>query len=373
MKAISLLALAALGLVIAPAASSTRDPSTASEAPRTPLFAKGDRLVIAGNTFAERLALYGYVEAGLRTARPELELTVRNLGWSADEVDLMPRPRNFGSFTDHLRWNRPNVVLLCYGMNESFAGEAGLAAWRTRLSQFLADLEAVDFGGNAPAWVLVSPIAHEDHGRFDARTAYPNGDAVTARNALLERYTQVMREVAAERGHRFIDLFHPTRRGYAEAPRPWTINGIHLNEFGTWHVAREMLRQLGVPARETAAASDPNASVAGRRLRETIVLKNREFFRYYRPLNPYYIWGGRAYCWKDDEPIAELERIGHRIEALNAQIQSLASAGEADPFGSAPLADAPEIWERVADQTYDSPSDLAPQPPARRNGALEKE
>lgn len=387
MKAISLVALAALGLVIGPSAS-PRAPSNPSEPPGAPLFAKGDRIIIAGNTFAERLALYGYVEAGLRAALPELDLTLRNLGWSADEVDLMPRPRNFGSFPDHLRWNEPNVVLLCYGMNESFAGEPGLTAWRTRLTQFLAELEAVDFGGAPPHWVLVSPVAHEDLGRFDAKTPYPRGEAIVARNAILERYTQVMREVAAERGHRFLDLFTPTQRGYANASHPWTINGIHLNEFGTWHVAREILRQLGVPGFE-ARASDPKtpghqttdpklsadskASAAGLRLREAIVLENREFFRYYRPLNPYYIWGGRAYCWKDDEPIAELERIGHRLEVLDAEIRLLASADDVDPFGSPPVLGAPEIWERVADRAYDTPSDVTPQPPARRNGALERE
>ncbi|MDG2125768.1 MAG: hypothetical protein P8J87_18855, partial [Verrucomicrobiales bacterium] len=62
----------------------------------------GDRVVFAGKTLAERAALYGYFEGSLHCAYPQHKLTVRNLGWSGDEVDLMPRPLNFGTFTEHL-------------------------------------------------------------------------------------------------------------------------------------------------------------------------------------------------------------------------------------------------------------------------------
>ncbi len=49
---------------------------------------KGDRVVLIGDTFAERAALYGYIETLFQCRFPALELTFRNLGYSADTVGV---------------------------------------------------------------------------------------------------------------------------------------------------------------------------------------------------------------------------------------------------------------------------------------------
>ena len=54
---------------------------------------KGDRVVFVGNTFAERLHLFGYFETFLHCRFPEHRLRIRNLGWSADELTRMPHLR----------------------------------------------------------------------------------------------------------------------------------------------------------------------------------------------------------------------------------------------------------------------------------------
>src|SRR5262245_58864855 len=56
---------------------------------------KGDHVVIVGNTLAERLQQHGHFETLLHSRFPELELVVRNLGWSADEISLRPRSKDF--------------------------------------------------------------------------------------------------------------------------------------------------------------------------------------------------------------------------------------------------------------------------------------
>ena len=63
-----------------------------------------DRIVLVGNTLAERMQLFNHFETLLATRFPDLQLTVRNLGWSGDTVALQPRPLNFG---DHAHASLP--------------------------------------------------------------------------------------------------------------------------------------------------------------------------------------------------------------------------------------------------------------------------
>src|SRR5690606_14020505 len=54
-----------------------------------------EHIVIIGNTFAERLQYYNYLEPLLYKSFPDKDITVRNLGWSADEINMQSRPLNF--------------------------------------------------------------------------------------------------------------------------------------------------------------------------------------------------------------------------------------------------------------------------------------
>ena len=67
---------------------------------------KGDHVVLIGNTLAERMQYFGNFETNLHSRFPELELVVRNLGWSADEVALRPRSQAAPTSrsTAALRW-----------------------------------------------------------------------------------------------------------------------------------------------------------------------------------------------------------------------------------------------------------------------------
>ena len=67
--------------------------------PRLPALQPHDRVVLVGNTLAERKQLFNHFETSLLTRFPELQLTVRNLGWSGDTPTLQPRPLNFGDAT----------------------------------------------------------------------------------------------------------------------------------------------------------------------------------------------------------------------------------------------------------------------------------
>ena len=254
-----------------------------------------DRIVLVGNTLAERMQLFNHFETLLYTRFPELQLTVRNLGWSGDTVALQPRPLNFGTTPTHLYRQKADVILAFFGLNESFDGQAGLARFEEDLSAYLrANLAAQYNGASAPRLVLVSPIAHE-------RLARLTRVDVDTRNKDLASYTEAMRRISGQQGVPFVDLFTPTLALMAEADSPaspkrggggLTINGIHLNEDGDRIVAQLLMAALGFEQGLRPAASADLRRLEA--LREVIREKNQQFFYRWRPVNAEYVVGRRV-------------------------------------------------------------------------------
>ena len=58
-------------------------------------LSKGDRIILIGNTLAERMQYFGNFETLLQSPFPDLNLVVHDLGWSADEITLRPRSAGF--------------------------------------------------------------------------------------------------------------------------------------------------------------------------------------------------------------------------------------------------------------------------------------
>jgi putative heme-binding domain-containing protein len=245
----------------------------------------GDRICLIGNTLLERAQLFGHLPAVIHAGFADHQLTIRTLAWSADEVDLMPRPENFADLEQHLRHAEADVILAAYGFNESFAGDEGLPAFRERLTLFITRLQSLAFNGEGgPQIALLSPIPNENVAGVDA--ADRNNPAIAA-------YAEVMRSVAAEAGVGFVDLFESMRQPLA-APGDLTINGCHLTDEGYRQLGNVLFR--GLFGAEPPAVSEP--------LRAAVVDLDRQFFRRYRPLNTFYYTGGRneAYGYLDFLP-----------------------------------------------------------------------
>lgn len=152
----------------------------AADGPAGVQLQKGDRVVVIGNTLAERMQHVGHWETLLHARFPELELVVRNLGWSADEITLRPRSKNFVDHHNTLADHKPNLLIAMFGFNESFAGPEGLPRFEQDLERFLTAPQRIDrFTSARSRWdgtqeavatfpplaslrqvVLVSPIAH---------------------------------------------------------------------------------------------------------------------------------------------------------------------------------------------------------------------
>lgn len=200
---------------------------------------KNDRIVVIGNTFAERLGMFGYFETLLAARFPDYALTCRNMGWSADEPTLQPRPLNFGDVHSHLSRQKADVIFLCFGMNESFKGNNGLKDFIRDLDGFIAALQTHQYNDKSPPrLVLVGPIPHEKLGR-----PFPDP---TDHNKQLLVYTDAMAKVTADRKISFVDLFRPLRDFMRDGSTgKLTFNGIHLSDYGYWVASQVMMQKLG--------------------------------------------------------------------------------------------------------------------------------
>ncbi len=293
----------------------------------------GDHICIVGNTLAERMQHYGWLETYIQSAHPEHKLVFRNLGYSGDEVDGFRdnnkrlRSMDFGSQDQWLAGNAPipqpgklnpnapvaanrfektntkaDVIFAFYGYNESYAGEAGLPKFKENLEAFIKHVAGQKYNGKAaPKLVLFSPTAFENL----EDPNLPNGEEV---NNGLKLYTAAMEEVAKKNSTIFVDLYTPTltapRRGINK-----TINGVHLNENGDRIMAAAAFHDLfkvpvGVPG---------DAIV---KLNAAVNKKNFYWYNRYRTTDGYSTYGDRAFL-KFVEGQTNYENLQRELEILD--------------------------------------------------------
>lgn len=254
----------------------------AAESPARLEIKPGDRIVMIGNTLAERMLYHGHFETLLYSRFPAYKLYVRNLGWSADELTMRLRTASFQDHGHELSDHKPTVVLAFFGFNESFQGERGLAKFEKDLEAFIVTMTKATKETNVPAprLAVISPIANEDLSERNLSAGKQN-------NAGIKLYTEAMRKLSTKYGVVFVDLFAPTEKLMSDsAGKRLTFNGIHLTESGDERVAAILDESLFGPR-----SKDTKTDL--KLLRAAVLEKNRQFWFDYRACNAYYIYGGR--------------------------------------------------------------------------------
>lgn len=241
-------------------------PSRAEDAAKFE-FRDGDRVVLLGGAFVERMQYDNYLETLITAAFPDRNLTFRNLGWSGDTVwgdsrgVFGGRAEGFKRLVSDVNLCQPTLLVIGYGQNEAHAGEGGLAEFRAGLNQLLDALRPT-----GARFLLLGPKKQQNIG--------PPLPDPAPYNADLRKYTQAIADVAQERGAAFVDLY--------DLPGE-TDNGLHLTDAGALEFAQALLPQLNVPT--------PVYSISElAELRRTIGHKNEWFFHRYRPQNETYLF-----------------------------------------------------------------------------------
>ncbi|MEW4563368.1 PVC-type heme-binding CxxCH protein [Bremerella sp. JC770] len=275
---------------------------------------KGDKIVYIGNTLAERMQYFPHFETRLQARFPELNLVVRDLGWSADEITLRPRSKDFYDHGTRLEDHKPDVIMAFFGFNESFAGEKGLAKFEKDLEKFIADTKKSQYDGKSPTLVLVSPIPHEDL----RLQVLPNGEK---NNENIAMYAQAMQKLAEKHNVVYVDVFSPMLEPMA-ADSNLTINGIHLNDEGYQVFGKVLDEGLFGPA--------PQYKTNLATLYPEVKEKDLQFFYDHRATNGFYIYGGRKNPFGVVNFPAEFAKLRKMIENRDQRIWKVAN-GESVP------------------------------------------
>lgn len=263
---------------------------------------KGDHIAIVGSGLADRQQHHAWFESLIHQAFPDEQLTIRNLGFAADEINVHPRSKDVPSVEwflsmkkgDSTLPDRPDViykagtdfgadVIFAYwGFNESFRGPQGLEDFKTNLTKYLGALKAARFNGkSAPRIVLFSPIAQES-------VDDPNYPDAEENNRNIGLYTHAMEEIAKAQEIPFVNLFEPSTKIYQASETPLTINGIHLTNVGDQQLAPIQFK--AVFGKEPAAMNDPRLA----KINAAVLEKNNEWVRRYRTVDQYNIYGDRS-------------------------------------------------------------------------------
>jgi lysophospholipase L1-like esterase len=260
----------------------------------------GDRVVWLGGTLIEREQRYGRWEEAVTLFNHPKKVTFRNLGWSGDTVYGDARAgfddakKGYERLVSLTRELNPTVIVICYGANESFDGEAGLDRFRKGLAKLLDDLASTK-----ARLVLMSPIPAEPSKALTD---------VSARNAMLAKYVGVIADTAEKRGLGYIDLFGRTLN---RSGRRITENGLHPADRGYFELTRDLY-------------SPPILSRDVPELRAKIVAKNELFFHRWRPQNETYLFGFRKHeQGKNAKEVAEFDPL---VTTAEKEIEAILKA-----------------------------------------------
>ena len=244
-------------------------------------FEPGDHVVYIGNTMADRMQHHAWLETYVHAMLPDYDLTFRNLGFSGDEVKLRQRADNFGDADQWLTKCEADVIACFFGYNEALKGESGLTQFSDDLAELIDHMRAQKYNGNsAPRLIVFSPIAHEDLNT-------PNLPDGSKNNRNLAMYTASMQKICEIKRVPFVNLFEISKKLYAAADKPLTMNGIHLLDHGNRAIARAIVNEF--------AGREPLPSDSQiKELRDAVLDKNYHWFSRYRVVDEYNVFGGRS-------------------------------------------------------------------------------
>ena len=269
-----------------------------------------DVLVFVGQTDGVRLRDEATLEALLAAAFAAAQPKFRNMAWEGDTVYEQWRDLNFGSWEQQLATTQASVIIAQFGSVESLQGlgklDEFINAYAKLLDQFALRTRRI---------VLLSPHP------FETPLA-PDMPNHTAKNDILQTYSDAIQQLADSRGYVFIDLFTPLRA----ATTRLTVNGLHLTPAGHAQAAVSVATSLGIPILPPARLI---------RLRQAIQRKNQLWFENWRPMNWTFAFGDRTEQ-AFGKPIGnrpalriELEAFQPLIDQADSEIHSLAQQASA--------------------------------------------
>ena len=210
--------------------------------PRGPVLRQGDRLAICGDSITEQRMYSRIMEDYLTMCVPELDVTVRQYGWSGERAPgFLARMTN-----DCLRF-KPTVATTCYGMNDH-----GYRPYEVHIGEtYQANSEAIveAFKAHGVRVIQGSPGCV---GKVPGWSKHPEY-SVTDLNLNLCNLRNIGIEIAQKEGVGFADVFWPMLTAGAAAQAKYGTNyaiaggdGVHPGWAGHTVMAYAFLKALGL-------------------------------------------------------------------------------------------------------------------------------
>jgi glucose/arabinose dehydrogenase/mono/diheme cytochrome c family protein len=225
----------------------------------------GDHIVLVGGNLCSQMDEYGHFETELYLRYPEHDLMVRNLCDPGDTPGFRPHSSRMtawvypgaaqhyagtelergekteGEYPTPEEWLEEleaDVILGFFGYSESFGGPDRLEAFKADLRSWVDFTLLSEYNGTAPARIaLISPAAYQDK---SAVMDLPDGQL---ENENLKLYTEAVREVAAQTGVAFLDIFTPTKEWFTGNTNR-TTDGVQLTSATYKKLAPYVLDRL---------------------------------------------------------------------------------------------------------------------------------
>ncbi|MFO1460539.1 MAG: hypothetical protein U1G08_14155 [Verrucomicrobiota bacterium] len=228
-----------------------------------PLLQPHDVVAVLGGTRMVALEKGGYAESLVAAARPADQLRWRGLAWEGDTVFSRPRELNYPPLTQQLRSAGATVVLVQFGEMESLAGPKELPRFLEAYALLLDEVNAV-----TPRQILVAPVPP---------SSVPSSPD---RLAAISNYAAGIRTLASRRNIPFLDL------------QPGASPDV-----GDAHVGRAVAEGLVGPVVRSRSETDSRGRFIVPDLeavRQAVVVRNRLWFDYTRPMNWAFLAGDRT-------------------------------------------------------------------------------
>ncbi|GAA4461090.1 GDSL-type esterase/lipase family protein [Novipirellula rosea] len=270
-------------------------PHSASAETTKPLLNPNDRVAIVGGTLVERMQSNGQVEGQLQSRRPDWKLTVRNLGWSGDDVHGYARKRfdspreGYSRLMADIQVADPTVVLLAYGFAEASDGERAIGRFADGLKRLISDIQ-------------------QTNRRVILMTPFPlPGFKTENYQESIAQAREIVQTVGKETDSAVISI------AWEPSGKEVTADGLVPNEKGYERLANELADAL--------VGGQPHP--VQDELSQQIVRKNELFFHRYRPQNETYLLLFRKH--EQGNNAVEIGEFPPLIEAADKKIWASAA------------------------------------------------
>jgi lysophospholipase L1-like esterase len=224
-------------------------------------FIEARRVLFLGDSITYAGEWVEFVEAWIRMRFPSAGIDIVNLGLPSETVSglseaghaggAFPRPDVHERLDRALAKIKPDLVVVCYGMNDGIYFPFGEERFR-KFQEGMIRLRAKATAAGAKVIHVTPPVF--DPTPLKGRTLPAGLDAYPSPfggyNTVLDRYSDWLTAQRAQ-GWEVVDVHGPMNGFLATKRRddPAFIlsgDGVHPNSQGHWLMARELLRHLGV-------------------------------------------------------------------------------------------------------------------------------